>query len=52
MRGQVEKISKEAAGHEGNGRPPVKDKGKKVEEVPKKKQRFFASKEGRSIVSP
>lgn len=43
MKDQVKRVGGEAIGQEGDGRPPIKDKGKnKVEEVPKKKQRFFA----------
>lgn len=35
VKDQVEKISKETSDHEGDGRPPNKDKGKsKVEKVP------------------
>lgn len=43
MKDQVKRVGGEAIGQEGDGRPPIKDKGKnKVEEVPKKKHRFFA----------
>lgn len=40
IKDQVKRVDGEAIGQDG--RPPIKDKGKnKVEEVPKKKQRFF-----------
>lgn len=51
VRDQVEKMSKKVVGHEGDGRSPIKDKGKsKVEEIPKKKQKFFTTEKDRLMV--
>lgn len=52
IRDQIEKVSREVVGHEGDGRPPMKNKGKnKVEDVPKKKK-FSVTENGGSMASP